>query len=91
MHHIHRGRIAFRAAHLLEGLYRPLGLALGTEHHDGDLFDHQARTFEFRLFGGQLPGGKKRFLRDAGKRSQPQMNRVDVHTSTPLRFFLGDF
>src|SRR5580704_14437610 len=57
----------------------------------GTSFDHQPGTFEFGLFGGQLPRGKQRFLDDPGKRSEPYMDRVDMHAAALLRLFPGEF
>ena len=38
-----------------------------------------------------MPGREKRVFDDAGKRSEPNMDRFDVHACTPLGFFLRDF
>jgi hypothetical protein len=86
-----RGRsMAFRATKQLHRAGRALGLATGTEDHDGNIFNHQAGTFERSILAGHLITREERFFYYARQRSQLEVHGLKLNP--PLfGLFLGEF
>jgi hypothetical protein len=58
---------------------------------NGDLLNHQFRTLEQSPLAHKLIGEGKRFLYNAGKRTQLEVNGDYTSPSLPLKLLLGAF
>jgi hypothetical protein len=60
-------------------------------HEDRDFLDEQTAICEGSFLSCELICGQQRFLHNAGKRTDFEVNRVDMNPAAALRFFLSEF